>query len=128
VSHALDPFAELASAKKALRDGLALLDGGASSELDQGDTGRLTAWREISQRIADAGSPESLRQRVAPEQLQEFDEELAEMMRLNAVLVAAVAEEKDLLVGRLRVVRESRRDLAFYSAVATEGERCDISG
>lgn len=128
MSRVLDPFTELASAKKALRDGLALLDGGASSELGQGDTGRLTAWEEISERITKAGSPEALRERVAPERVNEFDEELAEMMRLNAVLVAAVAEEKDLLADRLRVVRESRRDLAFYSAVATEGERCDISG
>ena len=123
-----DPFAELRCAKEALRDGLALLQGATPGEPDQSGAGRVVAWQQVLERIAAAGSPEALRRRVAPARHQEFDDELEEMMRLNAVLVAAVGEEKDLLFGRLRVVRESRRDLAFYGPVATEGERCDISG
>ncbi len=123
-----DPFAELESAKQALRDGLTLLDQSAPGEVDQDDTGSTAAWEQVAARFATAESPEALRERVAFDRVPEFDEKLEEVIRLNAVLAAAIAQEKDHLLSRLRSVRESRRDLAFYGAVAAEGERCDISG
>ena len=124
----VDPFAELESVKKALREGLTLLDRSASGDTDQDDQGRLAAWEQVAARFATSESPEALRERVATELQAKFDEELSEVIRLNAVVVAAVAAEQERLLGRLRAVRESRRDLAYYSAVEPEGDRCDISG
>ena len=123
-----DPFAELECVKNALRDGLALLDEGASSSADRDESERASAWATVAKRFATSESPEALRERVAPAEHARFDDELAELIRLNAVLVSAVTEEKESLLGKLRVVRESRRDLAFYGNVGTHGERCDLAG
>lgn len=124
----VDPFAELQRSKEALQDGFALLDEGSLGESDEQSAGRAAAWQQVAARFTTCESPEALRDRVAPERLAEFDEELAEVIRLNAVLIAAVASEQGTLLGRVRAVRESRRVLGFYGSVATEGERCDISG
>lgn len=128
MSQPVDPFAEILSAKKALQDGLTLLDRSASGDADQDDAGRLAAWEQVAAGFATSESPEQLRERVPTDRLKEFDDELSEVIRLNAVLVAAVASEQERLLGRLRAVRESRRDLAYYGSVEPEGERCDISG
>ena len=124
----VDPFAELQRSKEALQDGFALLDEGSLGETDEQSAGRVAAWQQVAARSTTCESPQSLRDRVAPERLAEFDEELAEVIRLNAVLVAAVAAEQGELLERVRAVRESRRVLGFYGSVAAEGERCDISG
>lgn len=122
-----DPFLGLEGSRRALREGLTLLDRSASGNADQDDAGRLAAWQRIMATLAGAPPLEQLREAVPEDRLADFDDELEELIRLNAILVAAVATEKDHVVGKLRKVREARRGMSYYGSPA-EGDRCDISG
>ncbi|QDV05012.1 hypothetical protein Poly30_05070 [Planctomycetes bacterium Poly30] len=123
-----DPFVELESSKRALRDGLTLLDRSASGDTDQDDAGRLAAWKKVMASLRAAPAPEELRASVPADRLEAFDDELEELLRLNAVLVSVVSSEKDQVLGKLRKVREARRGMAYYGSASPEGDRCDISG
>jgi hypothetical protein len=128
VNPLVDPFLELEGSKRALRGGLTLLDRSASGDTDQDDCGRVAAWQKVMGSLGATSSLEELRRSVPADRLEEFDGELEELLRLNAVLLSAVAREKEQVVGRLRKVREARRGMAYYGAAAPEGDRCDISG
>lgn len=128
MTQSVDPFLELEGCKRVLRDGLGLLESRASAEADQEDAGRLAAWEKIVHMLQSGPSPDALRAQVPADRLDEFDDALEEVLSLNAVLVSAVASEKDQILGKLRTVREVRRGMAYYQAAAPEGDRCDISG
>ncbi len=123
-----DPFQGLKASKDALEAGLALLDGSAAVGLDQDDAAHVAAWANVMEAIASAPQPDSLRAAVPESRLADFDGELEELIRLNAVLAAAIELEKGDLMGKLKAVRETRRDLSFYGATEPQGDRCDISG
>ena len=128
MSSPTDPFLVLEGTKRTLRDGLTLLDRSASGDTDQDDAGRVAAWQKVMGALHAAPYPEELRANVPADRLEAFDEEIEELLRLNAVLLSAVSSEKDQVLGKLRKVREARRGLAYYGSAAPEGDRCDISG
>lgn len=106
-------------------DGLALLDGAAVDDSDV-----PVALGRIAKVLAEAGDFASMREEVPAADHDRFDDELEDLLRLNAVLTAAVKQDREALVRRLKVTRESRRDLARQSVAASEGagNRCDVSG
>lgn len=128
MSEVLDPFAGLKASRDALEAGLALLDSGAPEGTDQVDTLQPAAWGHVVTTLGAAPDPEVLRTTVSVERLEEFDAEVGELLRLNAVLLAGVKQEQGGLLGKLKTVRETRRGMAFYGAAGPDGERCDISG
>ena len=118
-------FARLAEARRAMEGGLALLDG---SSVEDGDV--PAALGRIAAVVSEAGSYAALRESVVEEDLERFDDELEDLLRLNAVLTAAVKQDREALIQRLKVTRESRRDLARQAPDVSEGSggRCDVSG
>ena len=125
---ASDPFIGLKASRDALEAGLALLDSGAPEGTDQVDTLQPDAWGHVVATLAAAPDPEALRTTVPAARLEEFDGEVEELLRLNAVLVAGVQQERGGLLGKLKTVRETRRGMSFYGAAGPDGDRCDISG
>ncbi|MEM8709403.1 MAG: hypothetical protein AAGG01_00510 [Planctomycetota bacterium] len=123
-----EPFEELRRTKESLRVGLGLLEGGAASSGEAADTGLRAAWEKVISALTGADALADLRGQVDAPELAAFDDELREVIRLNAVLMASVKAEQERVTGRLRRVRESRRELAYYAGTRAEGERCDISG
>lgn len=118
-----DPFEALASMKATLEEGLALLD-----SVSVEDAAGLDALARVAAAVAGGPDPASLRAAVEPGRLDDFDDQLEELMRLNAVLTRAAALDRDRLSERLKNVRTSRRDLSYYAAgTAGSGERCDLS-
>ena len=104
-----DPFEALAAMKVALEEGLALLDGASVD-----DTAGLDALARVTASIVAGPNPATLRAAVPEERLEEFDDQLEELLRLNAVLMRAAALDKDRLTERLKSVRSSRRELGYY--------------
>ena len=118
-----DPFEALAAMKAALEEGLALL-GGASVD----ETAGLDALARVTASIVSGPNPATLRAAVPEERLEEFDDQLKELLRLNAVLMRAAALDRDQLAERLKSVRSSRRELGYYGQEAAgAGGRCDLS-
>lgn len=118
-----DPFEALARMRTVLRDGLGLLDGAG-----QEDPEVPTALARVAAALQAHEDPAALRARVPEADHERFDDELEELIRLNAILASAASSDREHLVGRLKAVRESRRDLAYYGGAGSEGARCDISG
>ena len=118
-------FARLHEARRAMEDGLALLGGAAVDDVDV-----PVALGRIAAALASAADLAAMREGVPAESHERFDDELEDLLRLNAVLTAAVKQDRDAMVQRLKVTRESRRDLARQSASVSEGagNRCDVSG
>lgn len=123
-----EPFEELRRTKASLRIGLGLLEGAAGQPAESNDPGLKAAWEKVIAALTGGEALAKMRTQVDAERLVAFDEELREVVRLNAVLMAAVKVEQGRVIGRLRRVRETRRELAYYAGVRGEGERCDISG
>lgn len=119
----MSAFASLQGMRDSLKEGLALLDGAAHD-----DPHVVDALGELTAEIAAFGNPKELRESVAIEDHERFDDELEELIRLNAVLVAAVSQDREQLFGRLKQVRTSLRDLEYYGEQGSSGARCDISG
>ena len=118
-----DPFEALAAMKAALEEGLALL-GGASVD----ETAGLDALARVTASIVSGPNPATLRAAVPEERLEEVDDQLEELLRLNAVLMRAAALDRDQLAERLKSVRSSRRELGYYGQEAAgAGGRCDLS-
>ena len=119
------PFGELSDAKRILEEGLALLDGAAPDDPEV-----PVAIGRIVEALRTAGDPRDLRAAVSPKDLERFDSEAEEVLRLNAVLISAVKRDREALMGRLKATRESRRDLKRQSSDASDGAgaRCDVSG
>ncbi|MDG1049186.1 MAG: hypothetical protein P8R46_03160, partial [Planctomycetota bacterium] len=88
------------------------------------------ALGRIAAALASAADLAAMREGVPAESHERFDDELEDLLRLNAVLTAAVKQDRDAMVQRLKVTRESRRELARQSASVSEGagNRCDVSG
>ena len=119
------PFERLAEARRAMQGGLSLLDGARAEDAD------VPAARErLSRALADTGDFAAARKEVPQGDLECFDDELEDLLRLNAVLTAAVRQDREALMQRLKATRESRRDLARQAAAPSEGAggRCDVSG
>ncbi|MDG1984960.1 MAG: hypothetical protein P8M11_10355 [Planctomycetota bacterium] len=118
-------FGRLLEARRAMEDGLALLDGAAVDDVDV-----PVALGRIAAALASAADLAAMREGVPAESHERFDDELEDLLRLNAVLTAAVKQDRDAMVQRLKVTRESRRELARQSASVSEGagNRCDVSG
>jgi len=78
----------------------------------------------------DSSEAMSTAQMIAANQSEMTDDELEDLLRLNAVLTAAVRQDREALMQRLKATRESRRDLARQAAAPSEGAggRCDVSG
>ena len=74
-----DPFEALAAMKVALEEGLALLDGASVD-----DTAGLDALARVTASIVAVPNPATLRAAVPAERLEEFDDQLEELLRLNA--------------------------------------------
>lgn len=118
-----DPFEALGRMKAALEEGLALLDGTADD-----DQAVAAALGRVAEEVNAGPNPEVLREAVAAPDLDRFDDQLEELMRLNAVLARAVSMDRERLIGRLKSVRDSRRDLSYYDdARGPSGGRCDMS-
>jgi len=108
-----------------MEDGLALLDGASVEDADVPDAlGRLAST------VAEVGDFAAMRESIQAGDHERFDDELEDLLRLNAVLTAAVKQDRDALVRRLKVTRESRRELARQvgGAPGGAGNRCDVSG
>lgn len=108
-----------------MEDGLALLDGASAEDADiPVALGRLAAT------LASVGDFAAMRDSVPADGRERFDDQLEDLLRLNAVLTAAVKQDRDALLQRLKVTRESRRDLARQVSGAPDGagNRCDVSG
>lgn len=119
------PFDELADAKRLLQEALSLLDGAAHDDPDV-----PVAIGRVVEALRSARDPRELRAEVAPEDVDRFEDEAEEVLRLNAVLVSAVKRDREALFGRLKATRETRRDLQRSSGglEAGTGSRCDMSG
>ena len=120
-----DSFQSLRESRRVLEEGLALLDGAAHDDIAIPEAiGRISASLGASE------DPATLRAAVAKDDLERFDDELEDVLRLNAILVTAVKRDRDALVQRLKATRESRRDLKRQSSgdSAAAGVRCDVSG
>ncbi|MEE2941343.1 MAG: hypothetical protein VX460_13220 [Planctomycetota bacterium] len=118
-----DPFEALAAMKAALEEGLTLLD---CASVD--DAAGLDALARITASIVAGPNPATLRAAVPEERLEDFDDQLEELLRLNAVLMRAAAIDKDQVAERLKSVRSSRRELGYYRQEAPgAGGRCDMS-
>ncbi|MEM6672733.1 MAG: hypothetical protein AAF726_07800 [Planctomycetota bacterium] len=123
-SETVRPFEELADAKRLLEEGLALLDGAARADADV-----PAAIGRIVDAMRAARDPRELRAAVAPEDLERFDDAAEDVLRLNAVLTAAVVRDRSALMAHIETARTSRLDLARRSAGAVEsGTHCDVSG
>ena len=122
---AVGAFGRLHEARRAMEDGLALLDGAAVDDVDV-----PVALGRIAAALASAADLAAMREGVPAESHERYDDELEDLLRLNAVLTAAVKQDRDAMVQRLKVTRESRRELARQSASVSEGagNRCDVSG
>lgn len=118
-----EPFETLASMRRALQEGLGLLDGAAHDDPEV-----APALARIVAALGAHEDPAALRARLPEAAHERFDDELEELIRLNAILASAASSDRDRLVGRLKAVRESRRDLAYYGGAGSEGARCDVSG
>ncbi len=118
-----DSFEALARMRTVLRDGLALLDGA-----EHDDPQVAASLARIAAAIQGEDDPVALRARVPEADQERFDDELEELIRLNAILTAAASSDRDQMVVRLKAVRESRRDLSYYGGAGNEGARCDVSG
>jgi hypothetical protein len=118
-------FGRLAEARRAMESGLALLDG---SSVEDGDV--PAALGRIAAVVSEAGGYSVMRASVGEADLERFDDELEDLLRLNAVLTAAVKQDREALIQRLKATRESRRDLARQAPDVSEGSgaRCDVSG
>ena len=121
----MDPFDSLAASRRALEEGLALLDGAPHD-----DPEIPAAIGRIAASLASADDPVALRAALPDEDRERFDDEIEELMRLNAVLVSAVTRDREVLAERLGVAREARRVLRRQGGgeSACAGARCDISG
>lgn len=118
-----DPFDHLARLKAQLDEGLALLDGAAPD-----DPAVPEALGRVATALRSGPDLAELRGAVPAERLGAFDDRLEELLRLNAVLARAVSADREALVSRLRNVRTSRRDLAYYGkGEGAAGGRCDMS-
>ncbi len=108
-----------------MEEGLALLDGASA-----GDPDVPNALGRLAETVAAAGDFAAMRESVPAEDRERLDDEMEDLLRLNAVLTAAVKQDRDALVRRLKVTRESRRDLARQVGGAPDGagNRCDVSG
>ena len=116
-------FERIAQMRAKLKGGLALLDDAGHDDPTIADgLGKLT---EALHAFED---PTELRAQVPAEDLERFDEDLEELARLNAVLIAAAVQDREGLVSRLVRVRSSLRDLNFYAESGSAGARCDVSG
>lgn len=119
----MDPFEEVAEARDLLKNALALFDGSNHDDAEApGAMARVTAG------LSTLRDPAALRREVPEAERERFDDELEELLRLNAVLVEAIRLDQEELVRRLRTVRTSQRDLSYHGAVASSGSRCDVSG
>lgn len=117
------PFDRVAAMRAHLEAGLTLLGDAAHDDPSIADglarlTDALTAFED----------PSELRALVPAEEIDRFDDELEELVRLNAVLIAAAVQDREGLIGRLVRVRSSLRDLDFYAESGSAGARCDVSG
>ena len=119
------PFGELLDARRILEEGLALLDGATADDPEV-----PVAIGRVVEALRAAGDPRDLRAAVPPDEVERFDNEAEEVLRLNAVLISAVKRDREALMGRLKAARESRRDLKRQSSGASggAGARCDLSG
>lgn len=119
------PFGRLAEMRRAMESGLALLDGARPDDVAVPD-----ALQRIAGAIAVTGDLEAMGLGLGEGERERFDLEVEELLRLNAVLTAAVRQDRDALLQRLKATRESRRDLARQSPAGSEGAggRCDVSG
>lgn len=120
-----DPFQALRDARRVLEEGLALLDGAAHD-----DRAIPEAIGRIVASLAATEDPADLRAAVAKDDLERFDDELEDVLRLNVILVSAAKRDREVLVHRLKATREARRDLRHQSSggSAVAGARCDVSG
>ena len=87
-------------------------------------------WGGWPRRLRPVGDFAAMRDSVPADGRERFDDQLEDLLRLNAVLTAAVKQDRDALLQRLKVTRESRRDLARQVSGAPDGagNRCDVSG
>ncbi|MBL6756915.1 MAG: hypothetical protein ISQ11_10935 [Planctomycetes bacterium] len=118
-------FDRLAEARRVMESGLALLDGASVEDADvPAALGRIAAV------VSEAGAYPAMREGIPAAELERFDDELEDLLRLNAVLTAAVKQDREALTQRLKATRESRRDLARQAPDVSEGSggRCDVSG
>jgi hypothetical protein len=115
-----DAFHALARAQAVLEDGLAFVDRG---QVD--DAGAPEVIAKLAAELAALPDPVDLRATVAAADLERFDDELEELIRLNAVLMAALRADRDDVALRLVAIREARRG---KRDAAPTGVRCDVSG
>ncbi len=121
-------FASLESASRVLRDGLALLDESVASRESGGSPDLAERLAGLTKALGDLPDPVALRATVPADELERFDDELEELSRLNAVLLAAVAHDRDSVGERLVRVHRSRRDLQPHRVDGPGGVRCDATG
>ena len=68
------------------------------------ETAGLDALARVTASIVSGPNPDTLRAAVPEERLEEFDDQLEELLRLNAVLMRAAALDRDQLAERLKSV------------------------
>ena len=113
-----DPFEALAAMKAALEEGLALLDGASMD-----DAAGLDALARITASIVAGPNPDTLRAAVPEERLEDFDDQLEDLLRLNAVLMRAAALDKDKLAERLKSECEAAARLGERRAALRMGSK-----
>ena len=118
-----EAFERIAAMRAKLKSGLALFDDAAHDDPTVAD-----GLRKLTEALHAFEDPTALRASVPAGDLERFDDELEELARLNAVLIAAAVQDREGLVNRLVRVRSSLRDLNFYAESGSAGARCDVSG
>ena len=104
-----------------LRECLAGLDGAAPEDPLVG-----RSFDELEARFSALGDLQELRREVPPEYSERIDAELEELTRLNAVLLANVARDRERLLCLLKRAQNARRSCRTIAAVGRTGVSCDL--
>lgn len=117
------PLDQLAEARLLLQGGLALFD-----QADLDDASIPDALMRLTAALEAQPDPLTLRSQVAEADLEAFDDEVEELVKLNAVLVTVASNDREALVSTLSKARAARKGTAYYGRSGGEGGRCDMTG
>ena len=87
-----------------------------------------TSWLRCSEAFACLGEAGELLQSLQGQARAAAEERLDELVRLNAVLSAAVRRQRDELVGQLDHARNVRNAMTRLGSATETGGTCDLSG
>lgn len=120
---ATDLFEQLERFALSMREFLGVL------ECSTPDDDRVsTSWERCSEAFRELGHTQGLLEQLEPEDREEAEGRIDELVRLNAVLTAAVRRERDHLVQQLDRTSSARRAFSRYGRTGGTGGTCDLSG